>query len=314
MNIHHAIALSLCHLRCGRAILAERFLNLILGAGAGELPEVQQLKKLISTYKEIEDNINEIYAMPLDLQCLFETLATLHSYIDNFMEQNPVFYATNESCMIDNLCTIYENYFGRRRSGVFVEVGAFDGRTQSNTDCLPPIGWSGLYIEPAPLYFEQCVRWHSSSPAIRFENCAAGAENGSIELTVGGVLSTVSTEVASRWREISWSARHFDGTKPVTVPLRKLDSILADHQVPIGFEILVVDTEGYEGEVFAGFNLEYWKPQIAIVELADKADQFAVLDKIAVDCKNIRERFIASGYQVIHADNTNTVFAQPQIR
>jgi hypothetical protein len=45
-----------------------------------------------------------------------------------------------------------------------------------------------------------------------------------------------------------------------------LDSILEDHQVPAGFEFISIDIEGHEMEMFKGFILDRWRPQLVLLE------------------------------------------------
>ena len=55
----------------------------------------------------------------------------------------------NSTCQIPGLDAIYDQYFGDK-IGSFVEVGAFDGMTYSNTWHLANRGWYGVYIEAHP--------------------------------------------------------------------------------------------------------------------------------------------------------------------
>ena len=41
-------------------------------------------------------------------------------------------------------------YFGAKRSGFFVEIGAFDGYNLSNTFHFEQLGWTGILVEPDP--------------------------------------------------------------------------------------------------------------------------------------------------------------------
>ena len=43
------------------------------------------------------------------------------------------------------------------------------------------------------------------------------------------------------------------------------------------FELLIVDVEGYEWEVFRNFNISEWKPQVVIVEIEDEHESFKVV-------------------------------------
>ena len=46
---------------------------------------------------------------------------------------------------------VYQN----KKTGYFVEVGAYNGIDMSNTYLLEKLGWSGLCVEPNPRYFEK---------------------------------------------------------------------------------------------------------------------------------------------------------------
>lgn len=48
-------------------------------------------------------------------------------------------------------------FFGDR-PGKFLDVGAFDGVTMSNTRCLLEMGWSGVLVEPAPSNVAKLVK------------------------------------------------------------------------------------------------------------------------------------------------------------
>ena len=62
------------------------------------------------------------------------------------------FFRSSPSCQIDNISELYEVFLTTKLDGVFVEVGAFDGYTFSNTWGLAQRGWRGIYVEPIPKY------------------------------------------------------------------------------------------------------------------------------------------------------------------
>ena len=49
---------------------------------------------------------------------------------------------------------IYENYFKDKIDGYFVDIGAHDGVTFSNSRFFEEIGWKGVCIEPNPKIFK----------------------------------------------------------------------------------------------------------------------------------------------------------------
>src|SRR3982751_5457549 len=98
----------------------------------------------------------------------------------------PTFYAVSPTCQIPTLAFLYELFFGRRHDGVFVEIGAFDGYTYSNTSCLADAGWRGCYIEPVPSSADACRQRHAGNPRIEVAQLAIGAAAGQTTLSVGG--------------------------------------------------------------------------------------------------------------------------------
>ena len=51
------------------------------------------------------------------------------------------------------------SFFGAQK-GRFLDVGAYDGHTFSNTGQLAERGWSGVCVEPSPSVFPHLARYH----------------------------------------------------------------------------------------------------------------------------------------------------------
>ena len=49
-------------------------------------------------------------------------------------------------------------WFRGKRDGFFIDIGAYDGVTISNTYSLEEIGWKGICIEPVPNVFEKLIQ------------------------------------------------------------------------------------------------------------------------------------------------------------
>src|SRR5688572_20755153 len=64
----------------------------------------------------------------------------------------------------------------RGREGVFVDVGARDGKVLSNTLYLESLGWTGIAIEPHPDFYAELQQLRSC----RTVNVAAGRETGEL--------------------------------------------------------------------------------------------------------------------------------------
>ena len=85
---------------------------------------------------------------------------------------------------------LIHKFFGGRRTGRYVEVGAYDGVGFSNTYFLDALGWDGILVEPAPHQAEACRR---SRPHSRVVHAACGQGDGRIRFKVVKVSVGIGT-------------------------------------------------------------------------------------------------------------------------
>lgn len=227
------------------------------------------------------------------------------------------FFSIPESCQIGGLDAIYETLFGQRTDGQFVEVGAYDGEQLSNTVGLADLGWRGLYIEPVAEYAARCRRRHERNPAITVEQCAIGDAPGTAQIELAHAFSSFHPDAIAAGKalfeipgKLNTYGTPIDGifTGVVeTVTVERLEAVLRRHGFEPGFELLVVDVEGHETAVFDGFELAAWRPQALIVELADMLTRDPA---VRAKAQAVRSHILAVGYEHVHVDEVNTVFAR----
>ena len=215
-------------------------------------------------------------------------------------------YTLSLTCQIPELDKIYSKYFGKDTNRVFVEVGAFDGESVSNTSCLADAGWRGFYIEPVKEHFEQCVKRHSNNSKIKVSNYAIGTKVGRLPVYCSGIVSTMDKDQATMVSSMSIFG-HPQFTESECMQVR-LDSYMQMADIPKNFDLLVVDVEGREEDVFKSFRLDLWKPKMMIVELIDDHEYFQENKSLVNSCKNLRSFIIDSGYTEIFHDHINTIF------
>jgi len=212
------------------------------------------------------------------------------------------------SCQVPDLKNILTKSLGNMGSGTFVEVGAFDGERFSNTSWLADNGWKGLYVEPSADFSRLCAIRHRFNN-VSVANCAIGEKEGSLSFSQMGALSTLSEDALEVYSDSDWSKRALDARlETQTVSVHPLDQILSKYNIDAGFDILVVDVEGFEEQVFAGFSIDKWTPKVMIVELVDLHPDFQEVDGIAQSSARVRQKIIAAGYREIFSDAINTVF------
>jgi FkbM family methyltransferase len=220
------------------------------------------------------------------------------------------FYPQQASCQIPNLPYLLSLYLGERTDGFYVEVGANDGIFVSNTWGLAWRGWHGILIEPLPDMAEKCRSNYAEFSNVRVVETAVGDNEMDLTLFMAGTLTTANPRALQEYSRIDWAKDDLTG-KSLTVPCRTLDNLLMEYGLAIGFDLLVVDVEGFESEVFLGFELQRWLPKMLIVELVETHPD---LTSAATSDYQLGEKIISAGYHVVYKDAINTVFVRSDIR
>jgi FkbM family methyltransferase len=144
--------------------------------------------------------------------------------------------------------------------GCAVEVGAYDGRTGSNTLYFERRDWNCVLVEPNP----ELARTIRSFRVGRLFDCAVGARPGVVMLQIpigAETLASVTAEPA----HIERMARSSSQLETIEVRLRTLDDVLEEADVT-KVDFITIDVEGYELDALRGFDLARWNPRIVILE------------------------------------------------
>lgn len=217
-------------------------------------------------------------------------------------------YMLSKTCQIPNLSQVYSTVFGKRQDGTFVEVGGYDGESFSNTSGLADCGWTGLYVEPVPGFAQLCSQRHAKNKVLVAQRAIAETP-GNATLYVGGSLTTLKKGHVDAYGEIDWAKGHHQG-ETIQVRCDRLDTIMEKARVPKKFDLLVVDVEGFEPEVFRSFDLDVWQPRMMIVELEDGHQSFQSYADIVNPIKELRAKILNSGYKELYKDQINTIFVR----
>lgn len=98
--------------------------------------------------------------------------------------------------------TIITQYFNGK-VGRFLDIGAYDGKTFSNTLRLAELGWTGVCVEASPINFVRLYELHKNNPKIELLNAAISASDkyGVTDWydSNGDGLSTMSKAHRDRW-------------------------------------------------------------------------------------------------------------------
>ncbi len=148
-------------------------------------------------------------------------------------------------------------YFGRATEGFFVDVGANDPKTYSQTWLLESKGWKGLLVEPLGRLAENL---RASRPASRVFQVACGGP---------GHPETADFHEAAEDGHSSLEPNRVDpGIRYIrkeTVRVLSLDELLDEAGTP-EIDFISIDVEGTQFDVLRGFTLGKHRPKLLFVE------------------------------------------------
>lgn len=156
------------------------------------------------------------------------------------------------------------------RDGFFIEAGAADGTTVSNTYFLERCrGWRGVLVEPVASAYHTCVQRRPASRVYNYALVGTAFTGDSIEMRAQDSLAVYSY-VQGVWDRFGRAEPNFG--RAVTVPARTLTSIL-DEVRPGEIDLLSLDVEGFETEVLDGLDFDRYRPRLVLVEIIFRPDR-----------------------------------------
>jgi FkbM family methyltransferase len=166
-------------------------------------------------------------------------------------------------------------FFGFKRDGFFIDVGAFDGVYLSNSHAFEQLGWTGICVEACPEYFDLCVKNRSGSTCIHAACLAAGRGPVEFRAERGGLFSGLNADEGFTASIYRGQSIPFDGFRTIHVPSTSLNELLDGRTGEIDF--VSIDVEGAELEVLKGFDLERYRPRVLLLE-ANRPEERQAID------------------------------------
>lgn len=188
------------------------------------------------------------------------------------------------------------DYFGSK-TGTFLDIGANDGRTFSNSLALIERGWKGSLIEASPRAFEKLKQEHQGK-GLELNNIALASDDGYITLHESGSLlglndvALVSSAVSSEVRR--WDSLNLE-FEEIEVPCLSFKSFLKLSSYKT-FDFISIDIEGMELEVLPQMDFEKLQTKMVCAEFNGKHEE--------------KFRSIMKGFRLIHKNAENLIFAK----
>ena len=155
-------------------------------------------------------------------------------------------------------------------NGFYIELGANDGLTQSNTAFFEfSKGWKGILIEPSESAYNECLK---NRPASKCYNLACVSNTYANSEIIGDFNGHLMASI---------NGSRSSSENLVSVKVSTLEKIL-DAEQPAFIDFLSLDAEGYELEILKGVNFNKWRPQYVMIEIYTK-DYDSIVDYLRLN-------------------------------
>jgi hypothetical protein len=201
--------------------------------------------------------------------------------------------------------TLFKNKMNDNDTGTYVELGAFEGREESNSAffdlCL---GWKGLLIEGNPMQYAKLLQNRPHAHKMSFApSCDAHFE---------AINKTVEF-YAKKWTNsgLRGQAKSYEGTPTVSVPCGPLAPVLQDvFEEERRIMFFSLDVEGAELMVLNTINFDEIIIEVMMIEVLN-----AFCKETCETRDRVRAKMAALGYQryegVVHASD---IYVHPRSR
>lgn len=147
--------------------------------------------------------------------------------------------------------TLVEDFFrfNKPRSRIFVDVGAYDGITLSNTKRLFDIGWSGVCVEPVSSNFQKLEALYAGTD-VKCVQKAISFKEGVVNISVAGTGSAIVDKPGATTEQIRSC---------------KLTKVLDQLHIR-DVDFLSIDAEEVDFEVLQSLDFGRFRPQLIVIE------------------------------------------------
>lgn len=143
---------------------------------------------------------------------------------------------------------IIVKYFGEFK-GTFLDIGAHDGITLSNTRALTYLGWNGICIEPSPEIFQKLLE-NNLFEKVKCYQFAIGESNNTVVFYNNPEFySTMSETDRDKWANA--------GQKFTAIEVQQVDfkTFLEKSDIKT-FDFISIDAEGVDWEILQQIDLK----------------------------------------------------------
>lgn len=160
---------------------------------------------------------------------------------------------------------LHKNFFINKIDGFFVDIGAHDGITLSNSKFFEELGWNGICVEPIPSVFQKLI----NNRKCKCINAAISDKNEEIDFLICEGYTEMLSGILDKYNPIHLSRLnneiHIYGGKKEIIKVKsmRLEDIVSHNQK---IDILSIDTEGSEYDILKSINFEKYEIDFIVFE------------------------------------------------
>lgn len=175
-------------------------------------------------------------------------------------------------------------------TGTFLDIGANDGKTFSNTRALALLGWGGVCVDPAPSAFEALQTLYADRPDITCIEAAITTQDGplTIQLCSDTLVTSLDVRAPDQWKHhgFTWTEAQVEGISFAT---------LLERSPVKTFDFINVDAEGHDVEIIAQMDLDALGCKMICVEHGGR---------------DVVIKALCSGFRKVYRDQINLILVR----
>ena len=187
------------------------------------------------------------------------------------------------------------DFYNYKQNGYFVEIGASDGITLSNTFLLEKsYGWKGICVEPIPEMYEKCKQ-NRSCICSNLAVYNTSGQKVSFDIAENSLLSGIQSHIDCYKDTVE------KNKTTIQVNTISLLDLLIQNNAPSRIDYLSLDTEGTEYEILKPFDFNQYTFGLIVVE-------HNFIEPRRTDIRNL---LLSNGYSYIGENRWDDMYASP---
>lgn len=196
---------------------------------------------------------------------------------------------------------IIEKFFGHKKKGFYIDIGACHPKRFNNTKFFYDLGWHGINVEPNPTRIKLFLQDRKRDININIGIGTVRKEAVFYEINATG-LSTFSKKEADALLKIGYTLR-----KKIKIQMQRLEEIMKQY-IKSDIDFMTVDAEAMDLEVLKSNNWKKYRPKLLCIETIDFIDLMTSTKENFSRKKSIDRYLLEKGYEEIFSNGLNTFY------